>query len=82
MSLFKIEIAPRDVIKRATNIEILLQYIFLAEDATVIVYIKDEQNNTLDIKTVYIPKEIYSQWVDTDNFIIDYILKELNLSRV
>lgn len=81
-TLYNLKVKPIDITKTSIMVEILLQYVFLAQDATVYVYFKDAENAPLDVKTVYIPPEIYAAWTDSDEYLVDYILSELGLTRV
>ncbi len=72
-------IQPYSVSQNSTKIELFLQYQFNAIDGTVFVYFKDNNDNTIDTKTVFIPEEIYSSW-QQDETIINYVLTQLNLT--
>lgn len=41
----------------------------------------DKENNQLDEGTLEIPSEIYLNWGEDDNIIVDYVIKELGLTR-
>lgn len=82
MSTYKLEVQPIEKIRTISSVEIFLQYVFNATDATIYVYFKDTDNSTVDIKQVYIPPEVYAQWTDTDEYLIDYVLKELGLQKI
>ena len=65
--------------KNAAKIELTLQYVFNATDATVIVDLKDDNGTVLKTSSVYLPSEIYTTWSD-DGPILNYILSQLILT--
>ncbi|MEY4278006.1 MAG: hypothetical protein RL377_10 [Bacteroidota bacterium] len=81
MSSSIVNIQPTLIGKNATKIELSLQYIFNATDATVMVYLKDDNGTVLQTSAVYLPPEIYSSW-SNDEPIITYILGQLNLTAL
>jgi hypothetical protein len=53
-----VNIQPTLIGKNATKIELTLQYVFNATDATVIVDLKDDNGTVLKTSSVYLPPEI------------------------
>lgn len=81
MSAYTINIQPYPVGQSSSKIDLFLQYVFNAVDATVYVYFKDDNNNTIKTVSVYVPSEIYASWQE-DSVIIDYVLQELQLKAL
>jgi len=42
----------------------------------------DKEGLQVDEGNLQIPSEIYLNWADDDNIIIDYVIKELGLTRI
>lgn len=53
-----------------------------ATEATAHVTMFTEETRFVEAKTVTIPPEVYVAWGTDDNFIIDYVLTELGLTRI
>lgn len=53
-----------------------------ATETTAHITMFTEETRFVEAKTVHIPPEIYSEWGQDDNFIVDYVLTELSLTRV
>lgn len=77
-----IDIVPetKDFAITQVNVEMPI-FTLNATESTVYVYLYTSESRLVECKLVQIPPEIYSQWAQDDNFIIDYALTELGLSR-
>lgn len=78
-SLNIISIQPLAVIKRITNIQLYLQYIFNQTDFNITVYLRDSDGSFINTQIVHIPSEIYVNWTE-DSIFIKYVMTHLNLA--
>lgn len=74
-------IQPVQVPQTAKKIELFLQYVFNAVEATVLVDYKDDNGAVIKTASVYILPEVYSIW-QQDSVIIDYVLSQLCLTTI
>jgi hypothetical protein len=80
MSEFKIE--PFAVSQTGVRLRLLVSYELFATATRVYYFISDENGTTLQSGDVYIPPEVYSEWTDTDQTLLDYVSKELGVTFV
>lgn len=77
-----IEIQPFTKESIVTKVSIELPSFALnATETTAHVTMFTAETRFVEVRTVNIPPEIYSEWGTDDNFIIDYVLTELGLTR-
>lgn len=77
-----IEIQPFTKESIVTKVSIdLPSFTLNAAEATAHVTMFTEETRFVEAKTVPIPSEVYVAWGTDDNFIIDYVLTELGLTR-
>lgn len=50
-----------------------------AHSAWVAVWMYNDQSMLVDVGRVYVPPLIYDDWSKDDDYIVDYVLKELDL---
>lgn len=53
-----------------------------ATETTAHVTLFTEETRFVEARTINIPPEIYSEWGKDDDFIVDYVLAELQLTRL
>jgi hypothetical protein len=78
----RISIDPVSLSSNATNVLVTMPSFELgATEGTAYVSMFSEDDRILTSKRVDIPPTIYAQWKEDDNFIIDYVLQQLNVKR-
>lgn len=82
MSSITLQIDPVLSGKTAVAVEFILDYKFFATDASLFAKFLDEEGGFIEIKRVYVPPEVYAQWLDTDQFLIDYAVEQLGIKLV
>lgn len=50
-----------------------------AHSAWVAVWMYNDQSMLVSVERVYVPPQVYGDWSKDDDYIIDYVLKELDL---
>jgi hypothetical protein len=54
----------------------------LNESARFIVKLLDENNGLVSVEVINLTGDDYSNWGDDDQYVIDYVLNQLSLSKV
>ncbi len=77
-----IPIVPKEKSLVATRVTVrMLNFELNATEGSIEVTLTTESYTIIEKRSVYIPPEIYSQWAQSDDFIIDYALGQLGLQR-
>lgn len=77
-----IPILPKEKSLVATRVSVrMLNFELNATEGSIEITLTTESYTTIEKRSVYIPPEIYSQWGQSDDFIIDYALQQLGLQR-
>jgi hypothetical protein len=73
----------KDIVKTYTvsNIEISVVNIKLFDSVTLSVFLKDVDNNLIDVQYFTLKNEEYNNWGSNDDYILDFILSKLGLVK-
>lgn len=75
-----VQISPTTIAQTASNLEITMPEFKLASvDGNARVLFLTSEGAGIKVQFVYIPPEVYSQWGEDDNYIVNYVLEQLNL---
>lgn len=74
----EIFIEPIPVQKEVSYIKITVNgFELMATECTLSIWEHDSTGKILDFKMLHVPPEIYGQWKEDDQYIIDYALNQL-----
>ena len=77
----EIAVVPKAITKTIHHVAIAIDNFTLnATEGGASVYEYSEDNRVIDVVRVSIPTDIWTTWGQDDNFIIDYVLTELDLT--
>ena len=77
-----IPIAPFAVTKQATKVQISMPSFHLNEtEADVYVTLYTDAGGFVDSKLVHVPPDIHAKWGTDDNYIVDYVMTQLKVTR-
>ena len=65
--------------KVATRAIMWIEYKFFQTTGRVVVQFLSEAGEILDVQYVDIPADVYAAWTDTDQYMVDYVCKELRI---
>jgi len=78
-----IQIKPKKILNKiATQLDIRVDLNLNSETSTSFFNLRDDEGGLIYDDIIPIPSEIHSQWGTDDSVIEDYILSELNLTRL
>lgn len=79
-----IPIEDKEYIKTSIikSIEIKISNIKLFSSVSVIVFLKEENGGLLDVKVITLEGQDYINWGNDDNYIIDYVLRTLDMTKL
>ena len=80
MSNTPIPVQNYDINRVVTNVQIMNVNVSLFNTATINVCLCDANNNTLDVRTVTLTPEEYSNWLADDNYLVQITLQKLGLT--
>ena len=63
------------------SFEIQVLHLVLFQSVTVMITLYDENNSPIDNKMITIDGDDYLNWSNNDNWLIDYVLNKLNLTK-
>lgn len=79
MNQFQIE--PKQLPKDTSSVRMWMEYSFFQVVGRVIVqFLEEGTQEVIATKFIDIPQEIYSQWTDSDQFLIDYVCQQLQIT--
>lgn len=78
-----IAVENKDIIKTSTvtNVELRVNSINLFDSVTVSAFLKDVDNNLIDIKYFTLQGQEYNNWGSDDDYIVNFILTKLDLVK-
>jgi hypothetical protein len=75
-----VQITPTSVTNTSTSVEVTMPDFKLGStEGNARVIFMTSEGAFIDLKHIPIPPEVYVQWGTDDNFIVNYVLQQLNL---
>lgn len=76
-------VQPKEYItvKTAYSVSIRLTDLKLGHSVLALVELKDDESRVFDVKQILIEGDDYARWVDSDDYIIDYVCQQLGLTK-
>lgn len=84
MSSIEVNIQPKEfvTVRRSNKIAIFITQVFLFEKAEIHVHFLDENGICIEVEVLTMEGSDYSSWADNDQYVIDWTLGKLGISKV
>jgi hypothetical protein len=73
------QIQDYNFVKIATQLTLWLEYRPFATTGTVYVQFQSSTGEVLGTEQVFIPEDVYANWTDSDQVLVDYVFAQLGI---
>lgn len=80
--MYEVNVVPKEYSQTVSFVQLSVNYDFNQPNSRFVCTLIDKDRKHIDTVSVYLTPEEYSQWTDSDEYVINLVLQKLGLTQL